>query len=527
VYSGNDGGIYRSSNGGGAWTALNNNLEITQFYGGGVSNGGSTVHGGTQDNGHLQWNGGTTWTMTFGGDGGYAAVSQSDANTAYEEYVYLDMRKTTNGGASWTSCITGLTDAGSSSLCLFIAPFAMNPENSGVLLAGSDKVWVTSNAAGSWTQSSNTLASGAKVSAVTVLNSAANYLGFAGTTNGRVFKCTALNPASGVDTWTEITPAGNNGAWVRRLVADPTDKQRLFACYSGYNNTGTGKHLYRSSNQGASWTDISTGLADAPVHTLVINALNPSILYAGTEIGVYESTDDGATWTATSSGIPPTVPVDQLAQQGGTNAVFAFTHGRGAFESTGVTPVQLVAFEARQRGEAVALHWRTATETNNYGFEIERREGAGDFARIGFAAGQGTKNTPTVYEWTDAGPWSTSTLEYRLRQIDRDGRVTRSPVAAVQAAPRQLRLALRGALPARERITITVALPEGAPGRCEVYDARGARRAVPGAELLPAGYHALVWDLRDADGGRVPPGVYFVRVATALSARVEKFVVMP
>jgi hypothetical protein len=118
----------------------------------------------------------------------------------YEEYVYLKMRKSTNGGVNWNSCINGLTDAKDDNKCLFITSVAMNPENSGVLVAGSDKVWVTSNSASSWTQSSNVFSTGANVSAVTAVNTAANYLGFAGTTDGKIFKCTSIVPASGIDT---------------------------------------------------------------------------------------------------------------------------------------------------------------------------------------------------------------------------------------------------------------------------------------------------------------------------------------
>jgi hypothetical protein len=59
----------------------------------------------------------------------------------------------------------------------------MNPENSDVLIAGSDNVWVTTNAAANWSASSATLSTGENVSAVTIVNSNSPYLGFAGTTD--------------------------------------------------------------------------------------------------------------------------------------------------------------------------------------------------------------------------------------------------------------------------------------------------------------------------------------------------------
>ena len=97
------------------------------------------------------------------------------SNIAHEEYVYLQMEKTTNGGSTWSTSTSGLTDAGKSNNCLFIAPFAMNPENSNVLIAGSDNVWYTTNSASSWNSSSSTLSTGAKVSAVTIVNSSTPY----------------------------------------------------------------------------------------------------------------------------------------------------------------------------------------------------------------------------------------------------------------------------------------------------------------------------------------------------------------
>ena len=331
VYSGNDGGIYKTTNGGTSWVDLNNGLEITQYYGGAVSNTGATYYGGTQDNGHLSYDGSLTdWSEEVGGDGGYAAVDQVSSTTAYGEYVYLDFYQTTNGGTTWNDKQSGLTDATVDAL--FIAPFSMNPENSNVIIAGSDNVWITSDGAENWTASSDSL--DPYVSAVTVVGSSANYLGFAGTTAGRIFKCTSLNPSSGIDTWSDISPGGHNGAWVRRITVDLNDKQKIYACYSGYNNDGVSptKHVWYSSNQGTSWSDISGNLPDVPVHSLIIDPAQSQTLYIGTETGVYVTTNRGGTWSTMTTGMPDYAPVDELVLQTGTSKLFAFTHGRSVFE---------------------------------------------------------------------------------------------------------------------------------------------------------------------------------------------------
>ena len=432
VYDGNDGGIYKTTDGGSNWSSLNYGLEITQFYGGATAKSSSVYAGGTQDNGHLKYYSGTSWSLVYGGDGGYAAIDQTNSDILYEEYVYLDMRKSTNGGLNWNSCTSGLTDAGNGNYCLFIAPFSMNPENSNVLVAGTDNVWITTDAASNWKSSSGTLSSGKKVSAVTVVKSSSPYLGFAGTTDGKVFVCTSMTGSS--DTWTDITPSGNNGAWVRRITVDLNDYNKIYVCYSGYNNDGVSptKHVWYSSNQGSSWSDISGNLPDAPVHSLVIDPVNSQTLYVGTEVGVFETTDRGGTWSRKGTGIPDYVPVDELVIQSGTNKLFAFTHGRSAFVTTGALPVELTSFKASVDNGIVELSWQTATEVNNYGFEIQRKKAKGksSWKKIGFVEGAGNSNSPKEYYFTDKALQS-GKFYYRLKQIDIDGDFNYSSVVEV------------------------------------------------------------------------------------------------
>jgi hypothetical protein len=146
---------------------------------------------------------------------------------------------------------------------------------------------------------------------------------------------------NGINTWVDISPPGNNAAWVRRITVDPSNKQNIYACYSGYNNDGLSptKHIWFSSNQGTSWSDISGDLPDVPVHSLLVDNNTPTTLYIGTETGVYQSINRGANWTSASTGMPTFVPVDELVYQKGSNYIFAFTHGRSAFMTTLPTPV--------------------------------------------------------------------------------------------------------------------------------------------------------------------------------------------
>lgn len=93
-------------------------------------------------------------------------------------------------------------------------------------------------------------------------------------------------------------------------------------------------------------------------------------------------------------------------------------------------PVELQAFSASVSGEYIKLTWMTATEVNNYGFEIERSLNMTEWEKITFVAGGGNTNAPRAYSYKDAFI-SNQTVYYRLKQIDNDGTFSYSPVAEV------------------------------------------------------------------------------------------------
>ncbi len=534
LYSGNDGGIYKSTNSGTSWTALNNNLGITQFYSGGVYKTGTTFSGGTQDNGQLKFTSGTTWKQVESGDGGYTAQSQTDSLTFYEEYTYLQMSKTTDGGNTWSPCVSGLTNAGSSSdtVNLFIAPFAMNPENSNVLIAGSNKVWITGNGASSWIQSSSTLSPGNVVSAVAVVNSNANYLGFAGTTNGKVFKCTSLS-TNGSSAWTDITPPNQNGAWVRRIVVDLNNKNHIYVCYSGFNGTASsqvsGKHIWYSTDQGSTWTDVSTSLPDVPVHSLVIDPSNNQTLYAGTETGIYNSTDNGTTWNQYNNGMPPYAAVDELVLQTGTNTLFAFTHGRSVWMNYTVLPVELENFTGHCVNNAVQLAWNTATETNNYGFEIERSSSLSstmphqDWTRIGFVSGAGNSTQPHQYNYVDKNI-SNQNYSYRLKQMDFDGQFHYSPVINIDASSviKNFSLNQNYPNPFNPSTKISYSIPvNNQKVVLKIYDASGREVAALVNKVEQSGNYEVQFN-----GNNLASGVYFCRLSAGNFSSTKKMLLL-
>ena len=94
-------------------------------------------------------------------------------------------------------------------------------------------------------------------------------------------------------------------------------------------------------------------------------------------------------------------------------------------------PVELTTFKAKLKNNSTELHWQTATETNNYGFQLQKSKDAISWEDLAFIEGQGTSSLSHEYEYTDARPYEGFNY-YRLQQIDLDGKYEYSEVIAVE-----------------------------------------------------------------------------------------------
>ncbi len=85
-------------------------------------------------------------------------------------------------------------------------------------------------------------------------------------------------------------------------------------------------------------------------------------------------------------------------------------------------PVELVYFYGLETGDSISLFWGTATEINNYGFQVQRGfEDSTNFVTIGFVFGHGTSYSPKTYTFGDTSVLDAGRYYYRLKQIDNDG----------------------------------------------------------------------------------------------------------
>jgi len=329
VYLGNDGGFYALS--GGTWQK-SFNLPITQFYAGTVDPlNVNKVLGGAQDNGTSKTESGAGgWSQILGGDGFQCMVNPPGSSTILAEWQYCcdesGLQRSSNNGASYV----GTSGWVSTDRYNWNTPFTASPKNMNTMIAGSHRVYKSTNTGAAWAPVSGDLTSGpgAQVNYGTIttvaISPADSNLYLAGTDDGHVWRS-----QNGGGTWQEIT-AGLPAAYVTRVAADPLDAQTIYVTHSGFGEDQHDPRVFRSTDRGNTWTSISGNLPDAPVNDLVVDPVIAGTLYAGTDLGVFVTRNLGQTWTALG-GYMPVQPVWDLELHQATRRLYAFTHGRSVW----------------------------------------------------------------------------------------------------------------------------------------------------------------------------------------------------
>jgi len=348
VYLGNDGGFYAYS--GGTWQQ-SYSLPITQFYAGAVDPlNANKVLGGAQDNGTSKTESGASgWSGILGGDGFQCMVNPPGSNTIFAEWQYCcdesGLRRSTNNGTSY-SATTGWS---ASDRYNWNTPFVASQKNTNTMIAGSQRVYKSTNVGVSWAPVSGDLTSGpgAQVNYGTIttvaISPADSNLYLAGTDDGHVWRS-----QNGGGTWEEIT-AGLPAAYVTRVAADPADPQTIYVTHSGFGEDQHDPRVFRSTNRGNTWTSISGNLPDAPVNDLVLDPLLAGTIYAGTDLGVFVTRNLGQTWTALG-GYMPVQPIWDLELHQASRRLYAFTHGRSVWTlDLGTVPLAVPASTSNSR----------------------------------------------------------------------------------------------------------------------------------------------------------------------------------
>jgi hypothetical protein len=204
-------------------------------------------------------------------------------------------------------------------------------------------------------------------------------------------------------------------------------------------------------------------------------------------------------------------------------------------------PVELTSFTAASTSSAtgepiVVLNWETATEVNNYGFEVERSPKTEDgnqndeWTKIGFVQGNGNSNSPKSYEFIDENPLA-GNLQYRLKQIDTDGTYTYyGTIAEVnngitgideQIIPEEYSLSQNYPNPFNPSTTIKYSVPEMNNVQITIYNSLGQTISELVNEMQPAGYYEVTFD-----ASQLSSGLYFYSLTAGSFNSVKKMLMV-
>ncbi len=186
-------------------------------------------------------------------------------------------------------------------------------------------------------------------------------------------------------------------------------------------------------------------------------------------------------------------------------------------------PVELKSFTASVKGNNVALNWATATEVNNYGFQVERKKemGESDWEDIGFVQGHGNSNSVKYYSYID-NPFEKGSYSYRLKQIDLDGAFKYSDIVSVDLGSiTKFALKQNYPNPFNPTTEISFDIPKESRVKLSVYNALGQKVADLLNEKLSAGTHRIRFD-----GSNLTSGIYFYKMQSAGFTAIRKMILM-
>jgi hypothetical protein len=337
--AGTDGGIYRTTNSGTAFTARNIGYNVTQFYG-------VAMHptltnfflAGAQDNGTQRFNaaGLNNTVDVAGGDGSFCHIDQDNGNIQITSYTFNNYRVSTDGGTTWANRFFANTGQ-------FINPSDL--DNTGnVLYAGAPagQYFRWPNPATAASASYVTIANfgGRPVTHVLVSTRVANRVYF-GCDDGRVVRVDNANAATPTS---KIIKAAGGGV-ISAVAIDPNSatEDHILVTSSSYGVTQVQETLNANSAVTPTWASQDGDLPDMPVRWVIFDPRNSDWAIIATELGVW-STDNlnGALtdWEPTNTNLA-NVRTDHLQYRASDRVLAAATHGRGLYTATIPAAVRL------------------------------------------------------------------------------------------------------------------------------------------------------------------------------------------
>ena len=392
------------------------------------------------------------WPQIATGEGGTVAIDQTNPQNWYvSTEAGVSIHYCGNGNTCAAANYTGSPTIGTTQVAndasLIAPPFLLDPAQPSDVLIGTCRVWRgLADSTAAWPGSNNispafdgshniacgatnamvrSLAAGGPGSNATAAQNAGStvlYAGMAGSLDGgasfggHIFANYAAGSASSSSVWTDIAKstvsnasgtAFNPGGFdISSVVADPHDAtgETVYATVMGFAGNGVNAaHVYRSTNGGASWTNISNNLPNAPANSLLVDPNDANTVYVAMDTGIYATTQvtscatvSSSCWSVYGTGLP-NAPVVALQASAGIatgdgrfGELRAATYGRGIWQIPLLTAAYPAAptmtlnptsltFTAQAIATASTAQSITVTNSGNAPLTITHIAPTGDF----------------------------------------------------------------------------------------------------------------------------------------------------
>ncbi len=257
------------------------------------------------------------------------------------------------------------------------------------------------------------------------------------------------------------------------------------------------------------WVVNSSGITDFTCD-VICTYTEADIQPGGIESRVYGGKYNGSNWILLD---PANVDLNQI-----TGTVKSFSDFTGGENSA--LPVELLSFKASVKNNSVRLTWQTASEINNYGFELERSYDNVTFSRFCFIRGHGNSNSLNSYSFTDNN-LKNGTYYYRLKQIDADGAASYSDVISVfvNYVPSKFELSQNYPNPFNPSTKISWHTPVSSWQTLKVYDILGNEVATLVDEFKDAGFYEI-----EFNAAHLSSGVYTYKINAGDFSEIKKMI---
>jgi hypothetical protein len=239
--------------------------------------------------------------------------------------------------------------------------------------------------------------------------------------------------------WSPLTPNGLPTRWVNGIAVDPTDRDHVYVIFSGYREGDNAANIWETTDGGASWTNISGNLPNAPLDGVVFDKPDGIVIVSG-DLGVFFlrkplDRPDSTTWTRLGTNLPNT-SIQDIEIQASTNTLYAMTFGRGVqtiplpppFPFSGFTPPvdAAPALNSSNAGSSVPVKFRL---DGDYGLDV-LADGQPESVEISCTTlaptGSATPTTGTLsfsdgqysYVWKTVKAWSGTCRQFSLKLDD-------------------------------------------------------------------------------------------------------------